>query len=773
MLAINARPLLHRLLAELRVWEKNVPARAKRFHELRRARETEIGAALPFWMLWIGDQVVWRFSERVRLLGEIADPLAELIARADVLINEVRQLPDLVSGNDDGDLRAWIDRRCDDWTVRLGRLGVTSDRTTDLFRDQDTYAKVESEKRLTREAIEQLKDAATVLAALGSDVRAAELGGLLPQLRSQLFAEAASAEWLNEIKTLLKPLKEIVGRIQDPPPEVGNLSSTLTQLRRWTALLGETRDELEIQNLEAQVNSRVANWDPADGRELEAGVDALRVRILEKAAQRRSAMLRELEDDMADLRQACGDQPDLEQRFGALKARPFDRPQFYREWLDQCGRFQQAFRAVAQSQIGDIETRLRETVQEIEKRQKVLEGRPLSEEVNRALMLARQDLDAMPQAARVEDILHQLRRVNEIAQEIAHLDARARRELEEVDGRRGELSARNATLQSEVLRLKRVNIEIPDMAARIAALAEGAPEGSLAERILQAAALAAELETLERHFVDRCRQHLDAQVGDIRRAVDVLRLAHRDSRRSVSLPVIAADARPEQAADAILEASRVYHGLREQVRRARQDLDARRIRALEEITELRPDDLAPGDWQTAEVLRRELDAGAWLKTKSLMDRVERMAATIEKCELFFERLRHEQRSAREHLRELQQRYRTFNEEQLYHFCPELADRVAALILGIPEHPRHWGAIHHQLDGAAALFGRVELQARRLAADELDLAVEALRERIRQARDASFRDASAKLLADLEACDPEKLAPVTLRLRILNAAQQRV
>ncbi|HEV7766151.1 MAG TPA: hypothetical protein VGQ76_14195 [Thermoanaerobaculia bacterium] len=344
-------------------------------------------------------------------------------------------------------------------------------------------------------------------------------------------------------------------------------------------------------------------------------------------------------------------------------------------------------------------------------------------------------------------------------------------ELHEIERRQAELAERNERLQTEVRQLTALKINVPDLASRIATLSVvGTLEGSLEERQLHAGALEMELAELECRFMERCLQQLDSQRLDLQNAHRILQCAgvHPPDPEIDALP---AGALPAAATRAVLQAKRRYQNFLKLAREVRQQLDARIERVTAEIAKILPEDLAPGDRQDAADLLAELEEGAWSRNPKRLERIERMTLVLEKCDLFVARLLQVERESRERLAELHRGFRQFSEEQLTGYCRQLAGRVRALLFGIPAHPRHWGLVQHQLEEAAVLFGRVDPQARRRAADELERAAEVLRRRVNSGFDRSGE--LVKLLSELEARGHESLPPVALRMRIVSASQRRI
>jgi len=767
MNSAKARSLLNARVVELRGWETSVPDRARRFHLTRRKLVTQIAEAVPVWKLWIADDIVHHYQERVERLREVAEPLAQLLEEIEALESDVHRLGTRGEGRD-AEFSAWLRGRCRDFFIRIGRLAVDCDRETDVNRDRALFASIEADVRLHHSGINQLIEAERILTVL-SPSRAMQLEVQLPHLRGRLYANECTPKWLDDLNALIQPFREDAGRIEDPPAQVGELTTTLTELGRWsTRLGGEFRQEVE--QLEERLGFNVVDWEPAEVHELDGEVQNLRTRILQRVAEVRSAKLAILEREVEDLSLACSPDGKLEAQLGDLRERPFNRPHLFEDWLEQYTRVHHSFRAVAQSNVGKLNTHLATTMLAIDAQLGALESQPLSNDAGNEVVLVRRRRRELATPSDVEEILTQLHRANEILRELARLKELAEEELHEIDRRKAILSQRTTLLVTSLKRAKGVKVEIADLPVQIAALSDG--EGTLDERRQRALDLQSALEALETQFLEACRTQLSLLLLDSRRAAEVLKRAGA-APQAADAPEIPPRTVPEQAAWAVLDAWRLSRALRKAARMLFKQLEDRRHELNAELRNLRMDDLAPGDREECARLLRDLDAGAWIVPRTLMDRLEILAALVESCDKFFDRLEQEQREARERLAKLQGRFRAFTEERLYPYCPALADRVAALIYGIPEQPRYWTAARHQLDLAGDLFARIEPHAQRLAADELDEAAVVLRERLRDGGEPSHRQLARTLLDELDACHAECLPPASLRLRIVNASKRQV
>lgn len=772
MRVTRARPQLDALAGRLREWEVALPPRARRFHLIRAELERGIREAIPaWWSLWMQDEVVERYRERVDRLGHIVESLAHLLAAGDSLGAEVRRLSESASSTDQ-ELATWLRIRCRDWLALLGRLGANCERDAEVAADQALYERVEADVRTHHEALLDLAEAERLRGALGTDVRASVLAGMLPQMRRRLFADGASLAWITELQELTQPLRPIAERIQDPPRELNEVGAILTELRGWSPLL--SNDEAlgrGIEDLE-QRRFRIADWEQHEVDELLDEARRLRADILGRVEQMRAKRQRDLEEGLRDLRQACGDQPDLEARLAALASRQSNRPQLFRDWLAHFDKFQHSFVAVAMYHIGTLESRLLESRQRIEGKLADLERRPLSDEVRNETILAAGDLAEVREASNVEETLMQLRRVNEIARRVQTLEERAQRDFEAVGAQEQALAARYESLILELRRVRGVTVDRTPIDQALALLRENDKERELETHRRHATRLASAIVAAEADFVAQCRARLAEHLDAVRHAFTVLDRAAAEPP-AVPQPTIGEDATPHDAVEALFEARHAQNVLFRLGRATRDAFDERRARASRELHAIHPEDLGPADRQRSGELLRALDALAASRDRDLFRALDAITGVLADCDRFLETRRQEQHSARERLEELHSRFREFTDDQLSQYCRELSERVAGLLYGVPEHSRQWHAVHQQLDRAADLFVRVRRQAERVAADELHRAAETLRTRIRGGADASFRNYARSLLTELDGFGTDRLPPAALRQRVFHAAQQRI
>ncbi len=767
MFANKARSQLRSLQTRLDRWQESVPPRARRFHDSRQEVSRRIRPLLGrWWQMWISADELERLGGQVRRLEHVADGLGDLVRSADKLEDEARQLGAKAAEAGDSELAAWLEAQAREWLIRVQQIGTNCDRRAELYHDQQILTETESELRLHSTAADWLEEAHGALETLDADPLAAGLKVALPDFRDQLYRDGASQDWIEALAEQVKPLKERADRVRDPPPELQTVTDLLTDLRGWSGQLGEL--ESEVLELDRHQQRFVAvDWTDEDSGALQEVVDrarSLRTRLLDQALEARRRELERLQRGIHDLFQACGPQPELKDVLKKLEKRHqrVSRHHQHGEWLKGYDRaYNREFKGIASSNQTQLETRLSSLREDLLTGLGELRSRPLSDAVRQDANELEHDVRELSRLEGVEKILGGLRHTPDLERRLEELDRGARQDIQDLKATQAALEARSSRLQAEAARIE---LDLPGLGDEIEAL------GTVAEleQARQAAGrLEGELDTQSRQLVERCRELL-VEWGD--KAVAVAG-ALRQTGNPVEDPpevVLGDDVEPRHATEAAEESVQLYYRLSDQAGAAIADLDRRRLELRAELEPLRLEDLAPGDREDADQLLVELEEGSWSDAEDNLERLRLLAQLVEKCELLLGRLRQDQIAAEQHLDNLRRRLRRFNEAQLRRHCPELTDRVTALVYGVSEQPRQWAAVRHQLELAEKLFGRLERQATRLAARDLERAAEALRRPVPGAPEEAAATAEA-LLAELAACGHGRLPPVTLRMRLLNAA----
>jgi hypothetical protein len=763
MLGTKARPELQTLQDQLRGWQSSVPSRARRFHAARTDLDGQVHQAQAgLQRLWVSQDVVDRLRDRVDRLGEVAEPLAAVIRDAERLEEELHRLERRPQEAKDQDLGQWLAQKCRDWTFLLGSLGTDCDREADVSREQRRLRETESAIRLLDQAFVRLEEAESTLALLDKDPRAATLAADLPLLRRQLVDQGPSYEWLQTLQQIVQPLKEAAARIQDPPQELKNISALLTDLRGWSRQLGEWEDQVEL--LEQKRHFRAADWDLTDLRDLEREAQALRDRLLARGQELRKQRLAVLEEQLNDLAQACGPQPDLEQRLAAVKLRTFDRYQLFRDWMSQVDQVEDYFKSIASTQESALEQRLSQLTSTLLSQVREVQSWPLSDEVRREAEVFAFDVGRLAKASGVEQILRGLRDRGELEQRIERIAQQARGELEELSQQQQRLFSLNQEIQ---LHSETAGLDLPDLSHQINELGHGEDKKlSLEQARSLAGRLTQELEELRSSLVQRCREKLARQIKEMRATASVLRRAGT-SLRLPKLPDVPSGAGPAQAAQALATATDLACQQREVLKETLLAFEKRRQQIRTSLQQISLPAMGVDEQDTVRELLLETESGSWSLTEDPVERLSLLAELAEKCEILSERMHQEERTARERRESLRRRLQRHRDNQMRRFSPDFTDRVAALVYGIPERPGQWRAVHKQLDEAERLLGQIDAQAARLAADELDTAADELRHRP-ESGDREVR----RLLDKLDRYPQDVLPPVTLRQRIVQAAERR-
>ena len=734
------------------------------FTPFAKSFQHQISKALPLWRLWIDGEEVDRFRQRVARLKQMIDPLRALIRRIETLEGEIQRFVASTAAGPPEHTK-FVTKLSFEWKSRLDRLVKQCARPEEVERDEEKCIGIEGELAETREALYQLREAERIVEKLASNPRAAELAANLPLLRARLYATGASPAWIEEIKRLVEPVKPLADRVDDPPAEFQTFTGLLTELRSWARQLGVSDGDIKTLE-EKRIN--VATMEPAEIQQVVERAQLLRDRFFADAEKRRDSLLEGMETAIADLRLAGVDPSQIEVLLIALRSRPFTRPHAYREWLDEHEKLRQFFNATAQADRGLLERRLQELTERVEKKLDELSARPVPIEINEAAAVLHQKLRSIPDSPSIEEILPLLGRIRELEPAVDDLIRRRDEELRGIEKLQEQLLAEHAILRESVARVKVVRMQIADFASEIAT-ADGEDSESLEDRRRRVNSWAAQLAAYTLDFLERCRQYIRERLLLAQRVVDVLQRAGVLAMQP-ALPEIEAATFAPVAAQTLVDARRFHYAVMQKAKKVSVELDSRLDQAKEQLAGLTLDDLVPGDRRTAEQLLADVSDG--VSSRILLERVDRSAALLRRCDAFFDRLMEEQRRAVERLEILRQRYRELNEEHLDRYFPEIAQRLTALIEGVPEASGLWNAVHQQLDQATTLFGCIDGQARRIAAEDLRRDADALRH-LPIGNDASLQQAVESVLTDLDSYGEDVLPPVSLRMRVRSISQKQV
>jgi hypothetical protein len=775
----QARSHLADLTAALTELGQTVPDRAHRFHQLADQLATRIAQARQSWWRWIDDQHLAVLDEDLARLRSVAPDLARLAAGATTLAEGIGQLENAAKGLS-SDTAAWLHRRCQQWRAVLDTLGAEANRPSEILLDQTRLEHLEREIASARPVVDPLLEARRILAGLGDDSATEPLAVELAGLEEQLLKEEATPSWLAQIETLVEALAEHRDRVQTPPPQLRTLSEVLSQIWGWSTLLDEMEEE--VQGIERRRRSIADGWHVHGESELPDILDeaeTLRDRLVARAHELRQSELREIETLAGAL--AAASIPISREPLETLRVRPIDRHELHQEWMEEARQVHTRYRGLAVHHERDLREQLRAQVQRLRKQLTALRAGPHSAASLGQADLADREVDDLDRlsAAEGEAVLEALSRVDRLREEVEALRSEAAQEMERFDRDRQDLEKRNRTLQAEAAR---IGVEEPDLDAEIAALrgcssTAGAVAGGVVEPGFdpmpleqaweRARQLAAEIEKLERSFAAACREELDRQIEAVRPAAAALEESGR-LPKAPRFPEVPDQAPPEVAAGAVLDARCLQQELANEVAATTVEVRARLLAATEELAGIPAERFGSLDREERQRLAAEVAAGAWKEAADPPAGLRKIAQLDRDVAVLVRRVLREEEDFRHRLQALRQRLDRFHEEHLETYCPELAERAAGFLLGIPERPRSWAAVEPQLQLADQLLSRLDAHCRLVAAWEVQEARARLEEAVHRSPRSAPRDARA-LLKDLDRVGEEDLPPPSLRARLRHAA----
>ncbi len=759
MLNAKARDELNTFTRRLRGWKSAMPDRAARFHTVCAELDSQIQALLERrFAFWISAGELDGLRQRITRLGGIADSLKALALAADNLAKELRAL--------DGRLESeaeliWLKALCRDWSIQVKGLASTCDCQDDLLRDEPIFERVQKQLRSHEEALHWLNEARSVLHRLGSNVETATLEADLPRLTRCLEEEGVSEEWLAEIKELLQPLQESARRPR--PPSLQRMGSILAEIRGWTRELGEGQPEAEeLRRSHRQMEHEWRAHDLEELEELKRKAEQLLDELLEKARTHRTDKVESLQKLMLGLFRACGHQPEMEDRLSRLMRSSPDRPHLHKDWMGRFDEVREYFQAIANNHEMELERRYEQLAHELKTSIKTLRASPLSDELRRQLGELDNELAKILDHQRgVEGLLRDLPCLSELQARLRDLDHQAGQDIEHLSQLQKALSVRNANVQREA---RRFGIELKDLAPRIEDLGRGSDKQTLEHARSSAEALEQQLVGLERRLVMHCRELLDECARAVEAGRDALEQADCPTPPSPSA-TIADDADPHQAAETVAAWEGLYQTLLEQAKQAVDKYEQRRLELVAELGDISPDSLGPAARADAERLVRELSRDDFSAIEDPLIRLMQLSGLVRQGEGFFERLLREPRRIKERLDRLRGRLRLFKDEQPDARPEELVWRVTDLVYGIPDEPQQWNAVQHQLEYAETLLERLEIQARKQAARQVEHRVKALGEWLDRHAGATSADTVSTLLDEVKRLGAEQPVPAPLRRRL--------
>lgn len=593
-----------------------------------------------------------------------------------------------------------------------------------------------------------------MLSLLGGSVQTEDLAREMPALHDQLRQEGASVQWLERLQALVLPLQEAAKHARDPLEELRKIPALLKELQAWSQQSGEP--DREVEQLARRHRSLGQGAKLAEVEAVLLNGQELRERFRRRARELREGKLAELDQEARMLATVAGPQALLEERLRALRRRQVESPEDHADWMAQLELARDLFRSTVKNQESALGEGLAQHVEQLRERLRRLHGMPLAAAAHRETENLEDEIRELAQPGG-DSLLRRLRRTGEIERLIEQLLQQAASDREELSSRRDALREQNAELQAEA---RQAGIELNDLSQRI----DGVGTGASLEAARQGAdALTAELDALRRDFAERCRKILSERMAEIVAISEALQRIGR-SFSSPALSTLASGASPREAAQAVAAGRELTRLAQEAAQQAFQTQEEILRRARSVLGQDHPDVLGPDERKAAEARLAEIDRELADGEGGLTGRLERRAKLIEACEPLLSRLHQDQRRARERLAALMQRLQRPEAVDLRRFCPELTNRIAGLVYGIPANPWQWQAVQDQLTEAEDLLARVEPHALRLAAEELSRAAQDLW--------PGEGDPDDPLFADLSRYIPGALPPWPVRQKVLEAHERQ-
>lgn len=759
----GAKAELTEVRAQLQRWRETVPERAQRFHRQLDELLAELDGILKRWMPWVGGTDREQLKLRARRLLGIAGGLAELTQAAGELAGHVQHL-DRRSGEVEADLAEWLRERCRRWEIELENMGRHTDRYNELVQEKHVLERIRVDLDGYSQALDVLREAATVLRSLRG-LEVAPLEARIPELKKSLLANGLTPEMLDEFRAFLKPLREEADLVRQPPPALQSVSNILTELRGWARQLGETQ---EVAALEEKKGFYAVDWTRRERVELEAlereARDLLET-YRERAFELRRKQLQQLEQEMEGFFEVCGHDPELRRRLERLREehQGVNRPQLQPKWILEHDKERDFFKATAESYLTELGRRLDSFREKLNKGLEALGRKSLSAAVMKKLGELEVESKRLGEMREVEEILGGLRRSRLFEQELEGLGRQAEQESRELEEEKADLTRRHERLRSAARELA---VVAEDLSGPIDALGEGSL--SLEEARQSAADLADRLTAEEHRFASQCRAFAADYEAAISETREILERAGAKVVLSQELPAMSEADPPDVAAGHLNARIELYDRLEQDVeRQVERALELCRSH-LEKLEAIPRETLSSGDRDDLDQVAESLRDAAAASPSGARQRLEHLLELIEQCDIVFQQLRQEEIDAEHALEDLKRRWQEFKSAHLRRYLPEIGDRVEALIHGIPENPRSWRDVRHQLVRAEELFEQLDRQARRLAARDLERDLAALRERTKGAPGEETRRATEKLVAEIEKLENRVLPSATLRMKVRSA-----
>lgn len=745
----KARQRLENLRATLLNWEQSVPERAKGFHRLRKLLLDDIDTELkrPF----ASQSLAERYEQRYQPLHSLSFALAELLGQTQQLEAELDETQTLFQ--QDRQAAPYGEQCCKQWRDELRQLVAHCEREADIYRAKHSLEEIEHSLRVHAEALRALHQADATLREFGAGPETASLEAELERVRLSLAQGRVALDSAQRLRQLSAPVAE---RLRQPvPQELNNLSVVLAEIRRWDRVLDWPADaERALEQRHRQLGLDWRRRDAAELQALLAEAEALREQRIKQGRAAREAKWRELDELFDDLTHACGPKPDIRERLDALKAGVCDSANRYADWLETYKEAEVFFNAMASNEEMALENRLRERQASLKARFGELWSLPLAEDLRRdAEDLEQQAAQAgLPQGT--QSLLKALRQNNRFQRQLEDFIEQAGQDIAALYADKERLAEAHRQLRRQAAR---VGFALDDIAADIDALGVEGTGQTLDQARQQSALQAQRVDGIRQDFLRRC----EAEHASLWAAIQARQQALREA--GLNPNAVAAQEAPADAAafaDRLLALREAQARLDTDIGAALDGLQQTRSAQQAQLAGLDLAALNPGERQEAQMLLTQWQAAP--QDADPLRRLQEWAGIAEACADFLTRLSLERQDLERQADALFQRLLDFNRDGLRPYCPEeWFCRASDLAYGLPRPPQPAHAA--QLQAATSLLGRLETQARRRLAQEIDGQVAELDRHKRGHPRPEAVDMLLGKLRSLEAANQP--VPLNLRLKL--------
>lgn len=749
----QARLRLESLRATLQHWEQSMPERAKGFHRLRRLLLDDIDTELK--RAFASKGVAERYEQRYQPLHSLSFELMGLLQDTQRLEAELDQAQALFQ--QDRLAAPYGERCCKQWRDELRQLIAHCERDADIRRARHALAEMEHSLRVHAETLRALHEADATVREFGTSPESAALEAELARVRQGLAQGRVALDSAKRIKQLSIPLAELLR--QPVPQELNNLSVVLAEIRRWDRVLDLPADaERALEQRHRQLGM---DWRRRDATELQAlltEAEGLREQRVKQGLGAREAKWRELDELFDDLVHACGPKPDIRERLDALKPSACDSANRHADWLETFKEADVFFNAMASNEEMALENRLRERQSSLTAQIRTLREMPLADSLRIDVDDVERQLEQTGLPQGTQNLLKALRQSNRFQRQLEGFAEQSRQDLADVDADREQLAEACRHLRQQAARL---DVALDDMPPSL-----GEPSQTVDQARAHMARQWQRFDAIQQAFLRRC----EAEQASLLDAIQARQQALREA--GLNAAAIAGQDAPAPAAPAAF--ADWLLALRDGQARLDADIDAA-IHTLEQgraaqQAQLVGLDLAalnPGERQEVQMLLAQWETPP---DPDPLRRLQTLAGMTEACAGFLTRLSLEQQDLERQVEALVQNLLDFNRDGLRPYCPdEWFSRASDLAYGLPRplQPAHAAQLH----AAATLLARLETQARRRVAQEIDKQVAELDKHKRGHPRPEEADSLLDKLRGLQAANQP--VPLSLRLKLKTSLGEAI